>query len=263
MAKQERCQILEQQKIGPNHYKLTLFSKNIASTSLPGQFVNVKCSDSAFPLLRRPLSLHQINKKDNSIDLLYEVIGKGTELLKNYVKGEYLDVLGPLGTGFQVDPEKTIHILIGGGMGTAPLMALTNKLKEKKSAVYALLGFRNKELVILEKEYKKTTDQVLVSTDDGSYGKKGYISELLLALLNNALSGIHYPQAQIYACGPKVMLKTIAEIALQYKIACQISMEERMACGIGACKGCAVMTKSGFKMVCKDGPVFSSEEIVW
>lgn len=261
MAIQEKCRILDHQKVGSRHFKLTLVSKYISSHAQPGQFAQVKCSESHDPLLRRPISFHKISAEHDTFELLYEVVGKGTELLTKYFVGEDLDLFGPLGEGFKPDPAKKIHIFVGGGMGVAPLKALAEKFKGQ--AVYILMGAKTKELVVCENDFKKITDQVQVSTDDGSYGKKGFISDLMLEFINDQLTASSLQLAAIYSCGPRAMLKAVAEIAFQKRIDCQVSMEERMACGVGACKGCPVKTTAGYKMVCKDGPVFDSKEIVW
>lgn len=261
MPIQEKCRILDHQKIGPRFYKLTLLSPYIATHAEPGQFVEIRCSDSYDPLLRRPISLHRINPEHETFELFYEVVGRGTELLTKYFVGEELDVLGPLGSGFKVDPGKKAHILVGGGMGVAPLRALADKVKGSKP--FILIGARTKECVQCEAELKEVAGQVIVGTDDGSHGKKGLVSDLLLDLLENTLGTKNWGLTEVYACGPKAMLKAVAEIAWQKKIDCQLSLEERMACGVGACKGCAIMTKSGYKMVCKDGPVFDAKEITW
>jgi dihydroorotate dehydrogenase electron transfer subunit len=270
MPIQERCRILDHQQVGSRFYQLTLLSKYIASHAAPGQFVEVKCSDSYEPLLRRPISLHRINSEHETFELLYEVVGQGTEILSKYTVGADLDVLGPLGSGFKVDPAKKFHIMLGGGMGIAPMQALAEAIrgqvassKGQGKTVYALLGAKTKECLQGEAEMKKVADQTIVGTDDGTLGKKGFVSELLVELLDLGLRTSDLGQVAIYACGPKPMLKAVAEIAWQKKIDCQVSMEERMACGIGACKGCAVKTVSGYKMVCKDGPVFNAKEITW
>ena len=154
-------------------------------------------------------------------------------------------------------------------MGVAPLLSLAeqitqdSKLKTHTLAQYILIGAKTKECVSCEAELKKISDQVLVATDDGSSGKKGVVSDHLLNLCENQLYSYNLIQTTIYACGPKPMLKAVAEIAFQKQIACQVSLEERMACGIGACKGCAVKTRSGYKMACTDGPVFDAKEIIW
>lgn len=264
MPIQEKCRIIDHQKVGSRFYKLTLLSNYISSHAAPGQFVEVKCSDSYDPLLRRPISLHKISREHETFELLYEVVGKGTELLANFTVGGELDVLGPLGEGFKIDPKKNIHILVGGGMGVAPLLALAEAVKVPgEKAVYALIGAKTKECVQCEAELKEVADQVIVSTDDGSYGESGLVSDQLLKLLNSAFDNSAFGIISVYACGPKAMLRAVAEIAVQKKVTCQLSMEERMACGIGACKGCAVKTRSGYKMACKDGPVFAAQEIVW
>jgi len=269
MPIQEKCRILEHQKISPKHYKLIISSPYISSHAEPGQFVNVKCSESYDPLLRRPLSLHRISKEHKTFELLYEVVGKGTEMLTKYFVGEEIDILGPLGEGFKLDPKKQIQVLIGGGMGVAPLLALAEKLKkpvtsrQKPEALYIMVGAKTRGQVLCEEDFRKISDQVLVATDDGSYGKKGVVSDVLLDFVDSQLTTYNLQLTTIYACGPNAMLKAIAEIAFQKKIDCQISMEERMACGIGACKGCPVKTKSGYKMACKDGPVFEAGEILW
>jgi dihydroorotate dehydrogenase electron transfer subunit len=266
MTIQEKCRILDHQKAGPAHYRLSLASPYIASHAEPGQFVNLKCSDSFDPLLRRPLSLHRIAPEHKTFELLYEVVGKGTGLLTRFFVGEEIDLLGPLGSGFKIGSNKRIFLLVGGGMGVAPLLALAEKINLSTAggaALYILIGAKTKGNVLCEEDFKKVTDQVSVSTDDGSYGKKGLVSDILLDFIDNQLAASDSPLSTIYACGPRPMLKAIAEIASQSRIDCQLSMEERMACGIGACKGCAIRTVAGYKMVCQDGPVFDSREIVW
>jgi dihydroorotate dehydrogenase electron transfer subunit len=225
--------------------------------------VEVKCGGNFQPLLRRPLSIHSFSREHKTFALLYEVVGNGTEILSRYFVGEEMDVLGPLGHGFDIDLEKKIHILVGGGIGVAPLFSLASRTARHGFATYVLIGAKTKASIVCENELHKITDQVAVSTDDGSYGKKGLISDLLLDFILNQLSTIDFRLSTIYACGPKAMLKAIAEIAFQKKIDCQVSLDERMACGVGACKGCAVRTKDGYKMVCKDGPVFNAEELLW
>src|SRR3989339_966260 len=256
MATQEQCQVLDQTQVGPRYFKLTLKSLYISTNAEPGQFVNVRVDSGTEPLLRRPISLHKINREDQTFELLYEVLGQRTELLSKVIIGSKLDVLGPLGSGFKFDPEKKIAILVGGGMGVAPLLPLAQQLKTLGGrAVYALAGARDKSCLLCETDFAELANEKVVATDDGSHGRRGYVSDLLLDLLNNTVEARHYPQTTIYACGPKGMLKAVAEIALQRQIDCQVSLEEKMACGVGACLGCAVMSTGGYKTVCKDGPV--------
>lgn len=266
MPTQEKCRILEHQKVTPDCYRITLASNYIASHAKPGQFVNVKCADASDPLLRRPLSIHQIY--DKTFSLLYRVVGKATHLLSQYNVGAEIDVLGPLGNGFNIQPDKQIHVLVGGGIGAAPLLALASKLqsqnpKSKKNAIYVLLGSGTHGDVLCETEFKNITDQVLVSTDDGSYGKKGLISDVLIDVINNLITTHNLPLTTIYSCGPHPMLHAIADIAYQKQIECQLSMEAYMACGIGTCLGCVIQTRGGYKKVCDEGPIFDAKEILW
>jgi dihydroorotate dehydrogenase electron transfer subunit len=264
MSIQEKCRVLDHQNVAPRHFKLIIASDYISSHAEPGQFVNIRINQDNDPLLRRPFSIHQNSKKHKRFEILYEVVGKGTEILSNYSVGSELDILGPLGNGFKIDKKKNIAILIGGGMGVAPLLNLAEELKDKTKAIYILVGAKNKKRVLCEKEFKTITDQVLVSTDDGSYGKKGFISDILLDFLDNKLANRSTGQlATIYTCGPKPMLRAVTDIAFQNKIDCQVSMEQKMACGIGTCLGCVIKTNSGYQKVCSDGPVFNSKEIVW
>jgi dihydroorotate dehydrogenase electron transfer subunit len=268
MPTQDKCQILEHQTVSSDCYRITLASDYIASHAKPGQFVNVKCAEASDPLLRRPLSIHKISEQHKTFTLLYRVVGKATHRLSQYNVGAEIDVLGPLGNGFNIPEEKQIHVLVGGGMGAAPLLALASKLqsqnpKSKKNAIYVLLGSGTHGDVLCEAEFKKITDQVLVSTDDGSYGKKGLVSEVLLDVLNNTIQTSNTANTIIYACGPHPMLHAVADIAYQKQIDCQLSMEAYMACGIGTCLGCVIQTRSGYKKVCDEGPVFDAKEIIW
>jgi len=252
MSIQEKCRILEHQEVAPKHFILTLSSKYIPTHADPGQFVSIKVSDGTDPLLRRPFSVHRVAK--DKFTLLYEVVGKGTEILsKKEIEAE-LDVLGPLGRGFKLDKKIDTAILVGGGMGVAPMLYLAEKIKAKE--LYVLVGAKTKERVLAEKEFKNITDNLIITTDDGSYGNKGFVSDALIAELGNK-------SAAIFACGPEPMLKAVAEIAFQKKCDCQVSMEQKMACGIGTCLGCVIKTTKGYQKVCDDGPVFDGKEIVW
>jgi len=265
--KQINSIILQNNKVAEGFYRMRIESPYLAKNIKPGQFIEVLCSRSKEPLLRRPLGCHRIF--DKGIEVLYEIVGQGTELLSRKVAGEYLDVIGPLGNGFDINPKSyTLNpILIAGGIGVAPLMALAQRLVDANKKVHVLIGACSKSHILCEKEFKKLGAKVLTATEDGSKGRKGLVTELLEELL--ARDG---GRAIMYACGPNAMLKTITHIAQEEKIPCQVSLEERMACGVGICLGCPVKVKIGgrirtekyeYKMVCKDGPVFDAEEIVW
>ncbi len=250
-----KAEIISNKKIAQGHYVLSFKSPKIAKSTKPGQFFNIRVSDSYEPLLRRPFSAHKIGK--GKIEILYKAVGKATGILSTKKKGDVLDIIGPLGNGFEI---RVAGILVAGGHGVAPLFALAEKLKIQDSRLKVFIGARTKEHVVCDKELRKLGARVCVATEDGSKGYRGLITDLLLKKLRTTDYGI---RNTIYACGPKPMLKAVAKIAGKYKLACQISMEEYMGCGTGICMGCTIKTSSGNKLVCKDGPVFDAREIIW
>jgi dihydroorotate dehydrogenase electron transfer subunit len=254
---QAKAKIVYSKRIKDSYFKSIFSSPRIALGALPGQFVNIKVSECRELLLRRPFSIHRVNGPN--IEILYEVLGKGTQILAQKKPGEYLDIIGPLGNGFDALCAKrsTLSILVAGGMGVAPLVFLAERMISHKFSV--LIGAKTKKQILCEKEFQKLGCDVKIATDDGSEGFKGKVTELL----KNLLSTIDYRLSTIYACGPRPMLKEIANISQKYNIPAQISLEEHMACGIGACLGCVVNTKNGYQRVCKEGPVFAADEILW
>jgi dihydroorotate dehydrogenase electron transfer subunit len=258
---QGKAKIITKEKTGPGFYKMTLGYKEIAHGAYPGQFVQIKIADSYEPFLRRPLGVHGV--KGDTFEVLFEVAGKGTQILSEKKPGGYLDILGPLGKGFDYKPQGIggkLPVLVAGGMGVAPLLFLAQKLAERKTPkAVVLIGSRTRQHVLCQKEFEKAGCRVIIATDDGSFGFKGYVSELLKIELLKA----DEQSSVIYACGPRLMLKEVSKIALIKSIPAQVSLEAHMACGIGACLGCVVNTKSGYQRVCKDGPVFDAGELVW
>jgi len=256
--KQLKAKIIENRMIAQGFYKMRLRSECLAKKSKPGQFVEIKCSKGHEVLLRRPFSVHRI--LNGGIEVLYEVIGRGTKSLSARGKGDSLDIIGPIGRGFEFSGGKRRALIVAGGMGVAPLLCLAEKMAKKRIRPYVMIGAKTASHIICEKEFKKIGSFVIVSTEDGSKGNKGFVTGCLTALL----STINYKLSTIYACGPHPMLKAVANIADNHGIPCQVSLEERMACGVGACLGCPVKIRSGgYKMVCKDGPVFDAKEIAW
>jgi len=261
-----RAKILSNKKTGHAYYKMVLDTPYIARMARPGQFVQIKCSDSFDPLLRRPFSIHRLKAQGSrlkGIEILYEVVGKGTEILAGKKEGESIDVLGPLGSGFVLPTASSLQpraIIIAGGIGSAPLVFLAEELAKKKIKAIVLIGAKTKGMILCEKDFKKITPEVYVSTDDGTYGCHGFVSKLFHNILKTAESEF---KTIVYACGPAGMLKCIADICRERNFECQVSMEEKMACGIGACLGCVVKTRAGNKLACKDGPVFNSNELPW
>jgi len=265
--KQLKAKILSNDKVAEDFYRMRIESAYLAKNTKPGQFVEVRCADDVDPLLRRPLGAHRISP--GGIDILYEVVGKGTEILARKKKGEDLDVIGPLGNGFEINNSEA-SVLVAGGIGVAPMLTLAESIGHQvtrspghqKSKIHVIIGAKTKSNILCEKEFKNLKCNVRVATEDGSKGHKGLATDVLKKLLVTWQPG---NLATIYACGPTGMLKAVAAIAKDKNIPCQVSLEERMACGVGVCLGCPVKVKTNheYKMVCKDGPVFDAEEISW
>ncbi len=254
--------ITDNKEIALGYFVMELTSPEIAQNSFPGQFLHIKCSSNDNPLLRRPLSIHRVTSK-KTIEILYKVVGKGTTCLSKRKKGEKIDCLGPLGNGFELpksaicNPQSTI-LLVAGGIGIAPLFFLAEKIRKSEIAVF--LGAKTKDEILCAKELKNLGAEIHIATEDSSLGSKGIVSNLL----KKELITHHLPLTTIiYACGPKAMLKEIALISKKHQIPCRVSFEQFMGCGIGMCNACVIKTKQGYKRVCKDGPVFKSEEIDW
>jgi len=249
-------------EVKSGYFLMEIKAPAIARQAKPGQFLTIRCGDATSPLLRRPFGFHRIN--DSGFQVLYEVVGKGTRLLSELKPGNKVDTLGPLGNGFTIPDKPKDIIIVAGGIGVAPLVALAEKAVDSPRSIahrkpLVLLGARAKNGILCEREFKKLGCEVKVSTDDGSQGHKGRVTDLL----EDFLSTIDYRLSTIYACGPKAMLKEVAAIARKRKVKAYASLEERIACGVGACLGCAIETRSGYKLVCKDGPVFKLDEIIW
>ncbi len=245
--------------VAGTYYRLQIHSPQIGKKARPGQFLMLRATETLDPLLRRPFSIHRINP-DKTIEILYKVVGKGTRLLSYLKKDEDIDIIGPLGNGFTINKKIKNHILVAGGIGIAPLLFLAQELsKDKKNRIILFAGGRHKGDILCIQDFKKLKAEVKISTEDGSIGKQGLISELFEIFL----AGNGESSSVVYACGPKSMMKEIFRLSSIKEIFCQVSLEERMACGLGACLGCATDTRDGYKYVCNDGPVFDAGEVVW
>lgn len=252
-----KAKLVEKEQLKQDIFKFVISSKEIADLAKPGQFLEIRVSDNIDPFLRRPISIYDIDKENSKLSFIFQVKGKGTTILSNKNIGDEIDVLGPLGSGsFKLEDYKNISI-IGGGIGIFPLHELA-KNAHKQANVNTYLGFRNKDYVVCENEFKKISNKLVITTDDGSYGESGFAINYLIEDLNK------FNTDCIYACGPLPMLKAVQKLALERNIPCQISLEEKMGCGIGACLGCAVKTAQSPKEapqyvhVCKAGPVFDA-----
>lgn len=250
------CNVRESVCLAPGVFSLWLEAPEIAENAVPGQFVSLYCKD-ADKLLPRPISICEIKQKEGLLRLVYRVVGAGTAEFSGYLAGDSVEVLGPLGNGFPLSGKQPL--LIGGGIGIPPMLELSKQLS---GDVTIVLGYRDSNL-FLKKEFEKY-GHVIIATDDGSVGTKGTVIDAIRE--HNIVKTADVDV--IFSCGPSPMLRGVKAFGLEYGIPAYISMEERMACGVGACLGCVCEStevdnhsKVKNKRVCKDGPVFLSTEV--
>ncbi len=293
------CEIIEQREVSPGVYRTLLTGGEIARESVAGQFVNLQVSPTTDPLLRRPFSVHAVYPERGVYSLLYVVVGRGTQLLRQIPAGEKVSVVGPLGRGFGLgDSPDDEHIVVAGGCGAAPLHFLCDALCDKWGCekVTVLAGGRSKNAVLCEAEFREHGVEVGVATDDASYGYAGFVTQLLEEQLRS--TNCELQRIRVYSCGPHAMMREVARICHEAGVAsCQVSLENNMACGLGVCVGCvqkirgAESSKSKveshqctcaggpdndqcvtinheteawhYERVCTDGPVFDAEDVIW
>ncbi len=336
------AKIIRHEAVAPGHYRLTFAAPEMAQVAEPGQFVHVRCGDTLDPLLRRPLSLHGIDRVAGTLTLLYRVVGRGTELLSRLPAGATLDVMGPLGRGFYLPeplqiadndrPPVTEALVVGGGLGVAPLLPLVETLVKRGLPVTVILGARSADGLLAVEAFSQTGAQVEIATDDGSRGTRGNAVDLLKQQLeqkgitakpSSGAGGVdaalHIPGPKgitdelpggagsvhnetssliekgvlaeapagicVYSCGPVPMLRAVWQLCAAYRVPLQVSLEERMGCGVGACLACVCQVKTAVKpdeavakaagkvaepgapawkyaRVCVEGPVFWGEEVI-
>lgn len=254
MKYKELAVITEQKEIATDIYSMWLQTDQIAAEAVPGQFLSVYSNDGS-RMLPRPISICEVDKKQGRLRLVYRIAGKGTLEFSGYQTGDTLEIVGPLGNGFPLDKGYEKVFLIGGGIGVPPMVELSRQLPGEKQIV---VGYRNSELFL--KEELEQNGVVYVATEDGSVGTKGNVLD---AIRENGLQA-----DAMFACGPTPMLRALKAYAAEAGMDCYLSLEERMACGVGACLACVCksMDVDGHthvknKRICKDGPVFSAEEI--
>ena len=255
------AKLMKKEQLKQDIFKFSVYAPSIVNTSKPGHFVEIRVSEQTEPFLRRPIRIYNLNKEEGILEFIFQVKGKGTEILSKKEEGELIDIIGPLGYGtFKYDDHKNLAI-IGGGIGVFPLYELAKCAKADNRNVSTYLGFRSKDFVLLENEFKNVSDEVILTTDDGSYSQKGFAINYLEKDIENSKID------SIFACGPLPMLKAVQKLALAKDIPCQISLEEKMGCGLGVCLGCAVKTAKSPKEapeylhVCKAGPVFYANDV--
>ncbi len=262
MPKNIIAKIISNEEVKKGCFKMVLSDPAIAKAAKPGQFLHVRCKKASAPLLRRPISIHRV--KGGRIELLFDAVGVGTGILSRLGAGDKLDIVGPLGNGFEIPAEKYgLYLLVGGGFGVAPLLSLADKLKSRRidgNRIIVALGAKNKTHILCEKEFRSLGAKVYVATDDGSAGKKGLVTALARDIIKN--SGLASDKILIYAAGPIGMIRALCGASGSCSLKSQVSLEERMGCGLGACRGCVIPTRNGYKSVCKDGPVFRMSEVL-
>lgn len=240
-------EIISNVEVAENIFRLEISAQELSEIARAGQFVQVKISEEF--TLRRPLGI--ASAKNGVIKIFYRINGRGTKFLSTKKSGEHLNILGALGNGFNTEIDGRI-LLVGGGMGAAPLLSAAEKL----SAADILIGGKNSnEVNFWIKEFQPEVDKIFITTDDGSRGSKGFVTSLLPEVLD------YDNFSAIYTCGPEIMMRGVAKIAAENNLPCYVSLERRMACGLGACLSCSIDTANGRKKVCKDGPIFDAAEI--
>jgi len=242
-------------RVNQTYYRLVLEAPALAKAVRPGQFVHIKVSDTLEPLFRRPFSVYRA--LGGRVEVFFEPVGRGSKMLAQKKKGDRLDVLAPLGRPFTMPGRDVTQIVFAaGGIGVAPFMLFSDRLLKHKAEKILLYGGRTKAHTFPMTAFKKNGVTALIATDDGSVGVKGRVSELF-GHIDIA------PTTMIYTCGPKPMMGAVAAFAAENGLRGEASMEEVMACGLGACLGCSTKTTQGYKTVCHDGPVFGLDELVF
>ena len=255
------AELVKKEQLKPDIFKFSVKAPSIVKEAKPGNFIEIRVTDQLDPFLRRPISIYNLDRENGILEFIFQVKGKGTELLAKREEGKTIDIVGPIGYGtFKYEDYEKIAI-IGGGIGVFPLYELAKCAKADHKKVTTYLGFRSKDFVVLEDEFAKVSNELVLTTDDGSYAEKGFA-------INYLEKDIEAGKIDaIYACGPLPMLKAVQKLAIEKEIPCQISLEEKMACGLGVCLGCAVKTAKSPKdapeywHVCKAGPVFNAKDV--
>lgn len=249
----DKYPIVEKKCISRDTFSVTIYAPEAAKAARTGQFANIAAPGFT---LRRPISICEFSRSNGTIRFVFEVRGKGTEAISRLNPGDNLDVLGPLGNGFEIPDSARRVVLVGGGIGVPPMLGLAKKLGDRATAI---LGFRDYSRIILAEEFEKYGVSTAICTDDGSVGYNGMVTAPLESTLKNVGADL------VCACGPMPMLNAVAKLCADNDVPCKVSMEQRMGCGVGACVVCSCLTvrngQEHFARVCKDGPVFDAKEV--
>ena len=263
--------ILSNQEVSPDYHRMKILAPGISDLAQAGQFVMFRSQATDEPLLRRPFGIFQTGTLPSDCDglpdkefveILYKVVGRGTSIMRELHEGDRVELLGPLGRGFELADDGREQILVGGGIGLVPLYMLASELV-KRSKVRLLIGGRSRKDVLMVTEFERLGVETYVSTDDGTLGEEGPVTQVLERKLSK------FPEAAVYACGPMPMLEAVCRICQPRQVALQVSLEAFMACGVGACLGCVVKGAGHseehprYLCTCKEGPVFRADELDW
>ncbi len=258
-----QAELTRREQVAPEHYLLTFVCPPIAEQAQPGQFVHLRVTKGLEPLLRRPFSVMNVNLSQGSFQLLIQAVGQGTQILAQAQAGAVFDLLGPVGQPFPLPDGAEQVLLVAGGVGVAPLIFVAERLKEQPAPCYVqgLFGAQTEDYLCCWLEFSTRCDEFATATEDGSAGEKGLVTDLLDKQLDRG--GVD----RVYACGPVAMLAEVARQCQEQQVPCWVSLEQRMACGVGACLGCAVPTRAEdsqhYQRVCREGPVFAAAQIDW
>lgn len=259
------CLVLSVKNLVGEIYLMRMSCPAVAESAVPGQFVNIKVNNELEPFLRKPFSICRRSEKEGWIEVLWKIVGKGTEIMSRYQPGEVVNLVGPLGRGYSIPPDLQTALLVGGGLGVAPLPFLCAEIQKLGKPVEAFLGAKSDNELTMVEAFKDFGSEVYLATEDGSLGKRGLVTEILLERLNQitVLQGVY-----LYSCGPNPLLQAIMDISEEWSVGGEIAIETMMGCGFGICMGCPVQARDGktgggvFKLTCVDGPVFNTTEIL-
>lgn len=254
----ETATLLSNAQVGPRLWVMVLQSPEIAASILPGQFVHMKIPGMEAHVLRRPFSVYAADKTAGNLDILYQEVGFGSAHMTTLVEGATLELIGPVGSRWEQRESASRALLVGGGVGAAPLYMYCEELHLSGVHVDMVLGAATKDALVTKDRYTNLLGtEPACATDDGSYGHSGFCT----ALVESAL--VEHSYDFVACCGPEPLMKIVAACAASAQVPCQVSMEKRMACGVGACLSCVVDTVHGKKRACVDGPIFDAQEVVW
>lgn len=251
----EQATVLANGAVAPSVMELVLRVPRVAAAIAPGQFVHLRVTPSTDVLLRRPLSVHRA--EEDRIRILYQIVGRGTDMLSRIAAGAELDLIGPLGNGWRIEQGARRALVVAGGLGAAPMGMLVDELHRRAVVTTVALGALTESSLLAVELFADTCERVEIATDDGSAGTCGFVTAVLGSLIAQ-----EHPDV-LYTCGPEPMQRAVARIALAAGVPCQMSLERRMACGVGACLSCVVPTVDGLKRACVDGPVFDAGDVLW